>query len=72
MKYGELKRGFKPLRKQMRDKGKYCADCRSCRHFYAEEGDKEDVCHSSSVTKFDMVYETNRTYCIFWEPEGDK
>jgi len=72
MEYGKVKRGFKPLRKQMREKGKYVAHCNSCKDYYQGKGDSEETCQNPCVSEFDMNYEPTRTYCTFWKCEEDK
>lgn len=47
-------------------------DCRSCRFFEQQEGDKYEVCQNRNVTKYDMVHTDVNCYCTFWQPEGEK
>ena len=72
--YGKVKRGFGGLKKQLEGKGNYVADCKSCYYFYQDQGEPEEMCHNTNVTKFDMAYDEdkNRTFCTFWISCGMK
>ena len=69
----KITKGFKKVRELVSERGKYVANCNSCRMFYQGEDDAEECCHNNEVTKFDMVEEENKSFCTFWSCErGDK
>lgn len=68
---GQVKRGFKAFRSEVKsDKNalRRLRNCKTCKDLYPEEGEKEEVCHNNSVTKFDMVHDGTLTYCTYWKP----
>lgn len=59
----EFKRGFKHIDKRIEAKGANgFASCNSCQFDDSEEG-----CTNSNVTSFDIIEESNRTYCPYWK-----
>lgn len=69
---GKFTKGFKGVRDIVSEKGKYVANCNSCVCFYQGGEDAEECCHNNEVTKYDMCYDTNKTYCSFWNCERNK
>ena len=61
-----FKQGFGQLRKILSEKGRYVADCNSCKFFYKDNEGEEEYCHNSNVTKFDMQNVGERIFCTFW------
>jgi rubredoxin len=75
MQRGQVKRGFKAFRnsvKNDRNALRRMRNCKTCKYFYPEDESPEEVCHNNSVTKFDMVYDENVTYCTYWTPNWVK
>lgn len=62
--------GYSSIRKKMKKRSRWVMDCRSCRFFEQQEGDKYEVCQNRSVTKYDMVHTETNCYCTYWQPEG--
>lgn len=62
-----MQRGYKPLNKQMENKGKFVADCQSCYYWKLFNGVEQ--CTNNGVTQFDMAEKENgQVYCTFWIP----
>lgn len=75
MKKGQVKRGFKSFRSTVKeDKNglRRIRNCKTCKFFYPEEGEQEDICHSNSVTKFDIVQEGDLIFCAYWMPSWER
>lgn len=72
MDKGQIKRGFKPFRKQIEGNNsalRNIRECKTCKYFNKPEEEKEDVCTNNAVTKYDMTYEeSGKTYCTYWAP----
>jgi hypothetical protein len=72
---GQVKRGFKAFRGQVkndRNAMRRIRSCKTCGSNYPSEESEEDTCHNNSVTSFDMVTEGDTTYCTFWTPSWEK
>ena len=60
-------RGYtKDLATLLKKRAKFSARCQSCRYF----GD--DGCENNSVTKFDVVNDDGRVFCVFWLPPQEE
>lgn len=71
MKKGMLGRGYSSLNKQMENKGKFIADCRSCDYMYPPTEGAIEQCNNKGVTKFDMAERENgQEYCTYWVSAG--
>jgi hypothetical protein len=76
MEKGQIKKGFKPFRKQIEGNNsalRNVRDCKTCKSFYRDEESEEEICHNSGVTKYDMTTEeSGKTYCTYWMPDWHK
>lgn len=76
MDKGTIKKGFKQSRAvSQRTNGtlRSIRSCKSCVYLFADGGEKEEKCHNSNVTKFDMtIEESGVEYCTFFRPVGMK
>ena len=76
MKKGQIEKGFKPYRSIVQEKQgtlKRLRSCSTCESYFSDRGSKEEECHNSNVTKFDVTVEDDgTTYCTFWRPIGMK
>ena len=57
-------RGFNQFRKVVRDKAgtaRAVANCKSCQYLNAN-----DECTNPNVSKYDIVEEDNKMYCVYW------
>ena len=68
----ELKRGFAPIREQIQAKSRFLRDCNNCKHFYQAPLDEEELCQNDQVLEFDICVDKERTYCCYWQPNGEK
>ena len=62
-----IQRGYSRL-EQVAQTGRFrhFADCSSCNDFYKKWDENEASCHNSESTEFDVIEDSGRTYCAFW------
>lgn len=62
-----IRRGFKELRERAKESRlRSFACCDSCYDLYRSWDEKEDRCHNSESTEFDVVEDGGRVFCSFW------
>lgn len=76
MEKGQVKKGFKPFRKQIEGSNsalRNVRECKTCKYFSNDEESEEEICHNNSVSKYDMTTEeSGKTYCTYWTPDWHK
>ncbi len=76
MERGDIKKGFKAFRNNVKDdnrKIQSLRNCKSCKYLYKDDDvATEEVCHNNSVTSYDIVEDGNTKYCTFWTPVWHK
>ena len=65
----KFKRGYEVFHEQVdnsRNRVNF-ANCFSCKYFYEDFGDHEELCQNSEVLRFDVCRVGNRVFCSFWK-----
>lgn len=59
-------RGYSESRERVSKSAMFSRSCFNCDSYYQAVGDKEEVCQNTNVLRFDMVFDNNNMYCVYW------